>query len=141
MALTSQWNPVNCRCPRKSLSINAGFRETAKNQYCSHDLVISVTMGENLMKLIARYFESILKLPREIRLHYMQREIEIGVYWLWCKLRRKEFRYPCFESKPGAAYLITKQIPGISITLFGKRIQLIVPVTLEKVEINSPDKQ
>jgi hypothetical protein len=132
---------VDCGCPRKSLLINAGFRERLKKYYCPHDLIISVTIVKNLMKLIARYVKFVLQLPREMRLHYVQREIEIGVYWLWRKLRRKEFRYPCFESKPGAAYLITKQIPGINITLFGKRIQLIVPVTLEKVEINSPDKQ
>lgn len=85
------------------------------------------------------FFESLLKMPKRMRLQYAQMEMEIGMYWLWCKLRRQKFRYPVFDRKPGVTYLITKQIPGVSITFFGKTFQLIVPVTLEHVEVSSMD--
>lgn len=91
------------------------------------------------MNPIINFFEQFLKLPKGARLHYAQMEIEIGLYWLWCKLRRRKFRYPVFDRKPGVTYLITKQIPSMSITLFGKTFQLIAQVTLEQVEVSSTE--
>jgi hypothetical protein len=91
------------------------------------------------MRSVARFLLHLRTLPRGARLYALQLEIEIRLYQLWCKLRGQEFRYPAFDRKIGVTYRVTKQIPGVSITLFGKQFHLIVPVTLDLVEVNPSD--
>ena len=93
------------------------------------------------MKLTLRYIRFLRTIPPKFRFRYVQRELEIGIYRLWCILRGREFKYPYFPGKPGATYRVVRQIPGIGFMLFGKRHWILYGVPLEWEKIDGEGNQ
>jgi hypothetical protein len=56
----------------------------------------------------------------------------IGGYKLVCRLKGKEFTLPP-QTLPAGQYIITKYIPSIGITMFGKRYMFTSEIPLERV--------
>ena len=56
--------------------------------------------------------------------------VQLRIYQAWCWLMGKPAALGV--KTPGVVeHVVTRQIPGISVRLFGRRIWLIVPVALE----------
>ena len=56
----------------------------------------------------------------------------IGGYKLVCRLKGKEFAFPS-QTLPAGNYIITKYIPSIGITMFGRRYIFTHEIPLERV--------
>jgi hypothetical protein len=85
--------------------------------------------------------EELKDLPRDQRWWVLRQQVQLKVYAAWQKFRGRDFRMPRCDGHSPATYRVTKAIPGIFIPFFGRRIWLLVPVTLEheRVDAHSED--
>ena len=69
--------------------------------------------------------------------HYMRARLQIGLYRVWCKLRRQEYHTSSYDHpfEPGA-YHITKAVPAFGISLFGRTLWITtaMPLSCKRVE-------
>lgn len=76
-------------------------------------------------------------LPPAQRWWMFRQRLQLKVYTAWQKSRGRDFEVPRCDTDASATYRPTKQIPGIFIPFFGRRIWLLVPVTLEHERVDS----
>ena len=84
------------------------------------------------MNRLLSHVRVLMKMPRPFRLPYIQKTLVTGCYRLLCLLKGAKFTYPVLPSEEGS-YIVTKSIPSLRLTLFGKTIWYTDSIALEYV--------
>ena len=78
-----------------------------------------------------RIYRSSRGLPRRDRLYLLRYHLEFLVHALWQQLCGRTVRLPVCHASENETIRVKKQIPGLGVSIFGRRILLLVPVVLE----------
>ena len=92
-----------------------------------------------MIRKALEFVRFIRDLGPEARPVYVQMNLQLAVYWMWCKLTRKEFMYSPYtglsESLP-AEFVVEKGIPGIGVTIFGRTFWITRAMALKYKQLN-----
>jgi len=88
-------------------------------------------LGRRCQKVVA-YIRFLGKMKPHIRRAHLRMDLQMVIYWVWCKVRREKFSYSPYDLpfEPGK-YVVVKGIPGIGITVFGKTLWISVDMALK----------
>jgi hypothetical protein len=88
------------------------------------------------MKTFFHHIQALWDMPHRFRSSYVRHTITIEWYRILCKLNGEEFTPPP-QAPPAGNYVITKYIPSMGLTLFGKRYNFTREIPLEYVPSES----
>ena len=69
-------------------------------------------------------------MPFQARWHAIRWRMQIAIYRWYCRARGRQWEYPTISG--GTGFRVTKSIPGVRISLFGRGLWLIVPMVVER---------
>ena len=88
------------------------------------------------MKTFFHHIRALWNMPHRFRSSYVRHTMTIEWYRILCKLNGKEFS-PSHQTPPAGNYVITKYIPSVGFTLFGRRYHFTREIPLEYVPSDS----
>lgn len=90
----------------------------------------SVTLS-NALRELAWHRNALRGLPKEQRAWFLRQRAQFLAYAWWQQLRGRPVQRPICDAALDRHVRVKKQIPGIFIPCFGRRIWLVVPTPLE----------
>jgi hypothetical protein len=88
------------------------------------------------MKTFFHHIQALWNMPHRFRSSYVRHTMTIEGHRILCKLKGEEFMPPP-QTPPAGNYVITKYIPSVGFTLFGKRYYFTREIPLEYVPSDS----
>jgi hypothetical protein len=88
------------------------------------------------MKTFFHHIQALWNMPHRFRSSYVRHAMTVAGYRILCKLKGEEFTAPP-QAPIAGNYVITKYIPSVGFTLFGKRYQFTREIPLEYVPSDS----
>ncbi len=92
---------------------------------------IHITL-KGLLRYLRQYGRELQVMPPEQRTWLFRQRLELMTYAWWRDVRGRPIRMPVCAASTGGHSRVTKQVPGIFVPWFGRRLWLLVPVILEQ---------